>query len=55
MTVCLNVPGKNRLLEAIGEHGRAIAAPPGDFVRKPFDPDELLARLSSMIAAFASA
>ena len=26
MTVSLNVPGKNRLLEAIGEHGRALAA-----------------------------
>ncbi len=29
--------------------------PADDFVRKPFDPDELLGRLSSMIAAFASA
>ncbi len=26
MTVSVNVPGKNRLLEAVGEHGRAIAA-----------------------------
>ena len=29
--------------------------PGDDFVRKPFDPDELLGRLSAMIASFASA
>jgi CheY-like chemotaxis protein len=48
-------PSAPQILFMSAEDDPRGRTPADDFVRKPFDPDDLLGRLSSMIGAFASA